>query len=81
MQLNKRQGHAGDNDRRDALQEPIGAIAVSRDTQFAAQLPKPQEGFGRLLFRNDKDNLSGHQNDCEQATHAFDGLDAHIFNI
>jgi hypothetical protein len=33
------------------------------------------------LFRNGEDNLSCHENNREQAPHAINRLDAHIFNI
>jgi len=63
------------------MKEPIRTIAVGEDTQFSAQLPKPKDRFGRPLFRNDEDNLSGHENDCEQAAHTVNGLNPHIFDI
>jgi len=44
-------------------------------------LAKPENRFGRPLFRNDEDNLSCHENDREQATHALNSLDTHIFDV
>ena len=81
MQKDKRQGHTSDDDSRDALEKPIQTIAVCRDIQFAAQLPKLKNRFKRPLFRNDEDNFNRHENDREQTMHAVNGLDTHIFNI
>jgi hypothetical protein len=64
-----------------ATEQDVRAIPVGSQAELAAQFTQPEDRFGRPAFHDVEDELGSHQDQSENTAHAFNGLDAQIFDI
>jgi hypothetical protein len=65
----------------DAGEQDIGAIQVRGEAEFAAQTAKPEDHAVRPSVSDPIHKQGCQEDQHEEATHPFDGLDAYVFDI
>jgi hypothetical protein len=62
-------------------QQDVWVIPIGLEAEFAAEFSQPKHGFGRPMLSQGEDELSSYQDESENTAHAFDRVDAQIFDI
>ena len=68
-------------DRANATQKDIRAVEITLEAQFSAELTEPENGSSCPGATDVEHKLGGEQDQDKQAAHAFQTLDAQVFDI
>ena len=74
-------GGQSDQDGGDAGEQNIGAVGVGGETELATQAAEPQDGLPGPGFVDEVYEQGGEQDQEKKAAHAFEAVDAHVFDI
>ena len=64
-----------------STEQDVRAISVGFQAELAAKLSQPKHGLGWPALGQEKDELSGHQDESKDTAHALHGADTQVFHI